>query len=169
MELSPAVVPKPKWTDERVERFKTMWAEGYTASQIASMLGGTTRNAVIGKRHRMGLAGRQKPKAPPKPPRPPRPEPKWISATVPALLEQAPLPEPEFVANPMPKRQRRTLLQLTNETCRWPIGHPGAPDFFFCGGQTATGPYCAGHGRIAYKPFGRRGEDDYRYVAARAT
>ena len=62
-------------------------------------------------------------------------------------------PEPEFIDNVIPLGQRRTLLELTEETCRWPIGDPGQPDFFFCGGQTITGlPYCAYHSRVAYQP-----------------
>ena len=62
-------------------------------------------------------------------------------------------PEPELIDNVIPIGQRRTLLELTEETCRWPIGDPGSADFFFCGGQTATGlPYCAYHSRVAYQP-----------------
>ena len=62
-------------------------------------------------------------------------------------------PEPELVDNIIPMGQRRTLLELTELTCRWPIGDPGSAEFFFCGGQAATGtPYCSYHSRVAYQP-----------------
>jgi GcrA cell cycle regulator len=61
--------------------------------------------------------------------------------------------EPELLDNVIPIGQRRTILELTEETCRWPIGDPGSSDFFFCGGQSLTGlPYCAYHSRVAYQP-----------------
>jgi GcrA cell cycle regulator len=65
--------------------------------------------------------------------------------------------EPELVDNVIPMGQRRTLLELTEATCHWPIGDPGQPDFFFCGGQTVSGlPYCAYHSRVAYQPVHTR-------------
>jgi GcrA cell cycle regulator len=68
-------------------------------------------------------------------------------------------PEPEPIDNVIPLGQRRTLLELTEQTCRWPIGDPGHSDFFFCGGQTITGlPYCAYHSRVAYQPANLRRE-----------
>ena len=130
------------WTDERVETLKKLWADGLSASQIAAELGGVTRNAVIGKVHRLGLAGRAK-------------SPSSIRGNT-ALMQAYDFDieaEPAFVDNVIPLGQRRTLLELTEETCRWPIGDPGQPDFFFCGGQSITGlPYCAYHSRVAYQP-----------------
>jgi GcrA cell cycle regulator len=64
--------------------------------------------------------------------------------------------EPELIDNVIPIGQRRNILELTEETCRWPIGDPGSTDFFFCGGQTVSGPYCGFHARIAYQPAGDR-------------
>ena len=150
------------WTDERVELLKKLWADGLSASQIAAELGGVTRNAVIGKVHRLGLAGRAKSpsSAAPRPRKPraahmlrvPRPSTRGNTALMQAYdfdIEA----EPAFVDNVIPIGQRRTLLELTEETCRWPIGDPGQPDFFFCGGQSITGlPYCAYHSRVAYQP-----------------
>jgi GcrA cell cycle regulator len=61
--------------------------------------------------------------------------------------------EPELIDNVIPLGQRRSLLELTEETCRWPIGDPGSPEFFFCGGAAIVGlPYCAHHSRVAYQP-----------------
>jgi len=129
------------WTDERVETLKKLWAEGLSASQIAAALGGVTRNAVIGKVHRLGLSGRAKAPSSAAPrPRKPRVHSHMLRVSRPSIR-----------GNPL--GQRRTLLELTEETCRWPIGDPGQPDFFFCGGQTITGlPYCAYHSRVAYQP-----------------
>src|SRR5258706_5297856 len=138
------------WTDERVETLKKLWAEGLSASQIAAALGGVTRNAVIGKVHRLGLSGRVKspssgaPRA-----RKPRAHSHMLRVTRPSIRGNTALahayepdiePEPEFIDNVIPLGQRRSLLELTEETCRWPIGDPGQPDFFFCGGPTHTRP-----------------------------
>src|SRR5215813_6060728 len=127
------------WTDERVELLKKLWADGLSASQIAAELGGVTRNAVIGKVHRLGLSGRAKSPSSASPrPRKPR-SPHMLRVSRPAMRGNTAL------------AQRRTLLELTEETCRWPIGDPGAADFFFCGGQAQTaGPYCSYHSRVAY-------------------
>ena len=151
------------WTDERVETLKKLWAEGLSASQIAAALGGVTRNAVIGKVHRLGLSGRAKAPSSAAPrPRKPRVHSHMLRVSRPSIRGNTALahaydldiePEPQFIDNVIPLGQRRTLLELTEETCRWPIGDPGQPDFFFCGGQTITGlPYCAYHSRVAYQP-----------------
>jgi GcrA cell cycle regulator len=158
------------WTDERVEALKKLWAEGLSASQIAAELGGITRNAVIGKVHRLGLAGRAKsPASAASRPRKARAASPMLRISRPALrgntalaqlYEMDPQQQHELVDNVIPLGQRRTLLELNDETCRWPIGDPGTPEFFFCGGQTITSlPYCAYHSRIAYQPanFRRRG------------
>ena len=154
------------WTDERVELLKKLWAEGLSASQIAGELGGITRNAVIGKVHRLGLSGRAKSSssgaARPRKARAPgmmrvtRTSIRGNTALAHAYEHELEV-EPELVDNVIPMGQRRTLLELTEATCHWPIGDPGQPDFFFCGGQTVSGlPYCAYHSRVAYQPVHMR-------------
>jgi GcrA cell cycle regulator len=157
------------WTDERVELLKKLWADGLSASQIAAELGGVTRNAVIGKVHRLGLSGRAKSPASTSPrPRKPRSH-QMLRVSRPTIRGNTALahafdyevePEPDVVENVIPIGQRRTLLELTEETCRWPIGDPGTADFFFCGGQSISSlPYCAYHSRVAYQPASDRRRD----------
>ena len=151
------------WTDERVETLKKLWTDGLSASQIAAELGGITRNAVIGKVHRLGLSGRAKSPSSAAPrQRKPRTHSHMLRVSRPAVRGNTALahayevdiePEPELIDNVIPIGQRRNLLELTEETCRWPIGDPGSADFFFCGGQSiATLPYCTYHSRVAYQP-----------------
>ena len=186
------------WTDERVETLKKMWGEGQSASQIAKELGGVTRNAVIGKVHRLGLSNRTtagaaaaapkadaKPKAMPKaeaakPKVEAKPEPK----TEPAVPPQAsrpnlparkhiipagqPLPpqpsaneiSPEALAkvNEVEKNSKKiSLMELTERTCRWPVGDPATEEFWFCGLPTQTGkPYCEAHVGVAFQPMSAR-------------
>jgi GcrA cell cycle regulator len=160
------------WTDERVELLKKLWSDGLSASRIAAEIGGVTRNAVIGKVHRLGLSGRAKATPPagqrPRKVRPPahvlrsvRPQVRGNTALARALpayaLEAEAEAEPEVVENVIPLGQRCSLLQLTAETCRWPIGDPGTPDFFFCGGKPVGDlPYCAYHAHMAYQPLTER-------------
>jgi GcrA cell cycle regulator len=155
------------WTDERVELLKKLWTDGLSASQIAAELGGITRNAVIGKVHRLGLSGRAKSPSSSAPrPRKPRAPSHMLRISRPAMrgntalahaYDYEPEPEPEPIENVIPIGQRRTLLELTEDTCRWPIGDPGSAEFFFCGGHTAMGlPYCTYHSRVAYQPVDRR-------------
>ena len=202
------------WTDERIERLKKMWTEGATASQIAEELGGVSRNAVIGKAHRLGLESRPSPvkageekekKAKPAPaPRAakPAPAPKPAPAAAPepreAIAEtrrpattaapeqpQRPQPDPQalqyrsvgpggFIRQgpgdtqapipPAPPRRlvpakpsaevadKTSLLDLNDRVCRWPMGHPGEPDFHFCGQPANPGyPYCVQHCGVAYQ------------------
>lgn len=158
------------WTDERVELLKKLWADGLSASQIAAELGGITRNAVIGKVHRLGLSGRakspasaaprpRKTRAPAHMLRVARPQVRGNTALAQAY-EYEPEPEPELTDNVIPMGQRRTILELTEDTCRWPIGDPGTSDFFFCGGNASSGlPYCAFHSRVAYQPVTDRRRD----------
>lgn len=168
------------WTTERVDLLKRLWSEGLSASQIATELGGVTRNAVIGKVHRLGLSGRAKATAAPAKPRRTRPAantaaparpaaaapaaPRTIGAT--ALKAEAapvaavatqPAPVAELV---IPEEQRATILQLNERTCKWPIGDPSRDDFYFCGRNSEPGvPYCPHHCRIAYQPMNdRRGK-----------
>lgn len=162
------------WNDERVELLKRLWGEGLSASQIAAELGGITRNAVIGKVHRLGLSGRVKSASPARPRKarteapPPRtsarPSTVGNTALAPAfeaLVESAPAPAPAPVMdNVVPLGQRCTIMNLTESTCRWPTGEPGTASFYFCGARSATGmPYCTQHARMAYQPVQDRRRD----------
>jgi GcrA cell cycle regulator len=158
------------WTDERVELLKKLWADGLSASQIAAELGGITRNAVIGKVHRLGLSGRAKSTSSTSPrPRKARSPSHMLRIGRPSIRGNTALAhaydieteaEPELIDNIIPIGQRRTLLELNEQTCRWPVGDPGSTEFFFCGGNTVTGlPYCAYHSRVAYQPAGDRRRD----------
>ncbi|HEU4960886.1 MAG TPA: GcrA family cell cycle regulator [Sphingomonas sp.] len=197
------------WTDERIDTLKTMWEKGMTASQIADKLGGVSRNAVIGKAHRLGLQSRPSPVKPnepeekpaakaaaPKPapapaarPAEPRVEAK-PAAPEPARPSLPPTPQPaserepqtmlrsigpggfirqspgeqQAPAAPAPPRRlvparpspeiagKTTLLDLNDRICKWPIGHPGEPDFHFCGDPVNPGfPYCVVHCGHAYQ------------------
>ena len=189
------------WTDERIERLKKMWHDGATASQIADELGGVSRNAVIGKAHRLGLeqrpspvkAGEEKERKPaaaappaarsapkaeapaaassnapaspatPTPQSPHRPEMQYRSIGPGGFVrqgpgdQQAPIPPAPprrlVPAKPSPEVADKTsLLDLNDRICKWPIGHPGEPDFHFCGEQANPGfPYCVAHCGVAYQ------------------
>ncbi len=174
------------WTDERVELLKKLWSEGLSASQIAGELGEVTRNAVIGKVHRLGLSGRAKSVVAATPARPrsktraeqapeqepqeqqetpvvsPRPLTQGNVALAPVLedlVEEAPVPR-IVEDNVLPMGQGCTIMSLTEYTCRWPIGEPGSESFHFCGARSTPGvPYCAHHARIAYQPVQDRRRD----------
>lgn len=146
------------WTDERVELLKKLWQDGLSASQIAKQLGGVTRNAVIGKVHRLGLSGRAAPSKPARPvfkaPRPAR------QAAAPAAPRRI-APPPMAAATPAPQPPVRyveeapgaaTVLTLGAHMCKWPIGDPSSDDFTFCGRRASEGPYCVEHARVAYQP-----------------
>lgn len=149
------------WNDERVELLKKLWAEGLSASQIASRMGGVTRNAVIGKVHRLGLSGRATPTVPQRgrtndsaefaPPSFSRP---------PATLEPD-LDEPEFMAPVvLTGGDMTTVGTLKKNMCKWPIGDPAKEDFHFCGQSTSTGKsYCPYHAHLAFQPPQRRSAD----------
>ena len=203
------------WTDERVETLKRMWNEGQSASQIAKELGGVTRNAVIGKVHRLGLSNRvggagapepaakapaasanrpepaaARPAAAPagraearsEPKAEPRPEPARAAGpraepapaanvtplrkpVVPAGQPLPPQPSaneisPEALASVREierKARKLTLMELTERTCKWPIGDPATDDFWFCGLPTQAGkPYCDAHVGVAFQPMSSR-------------
>ena len=209
------------WTDERISTLKTMWESGQTASQIAEALGGVSRNAVIGKAHRLGLQSRPSPvvtreemaaqqsKAEPAAAPAPKPAVAPKPAPEPVVKVAAPEPEPETrvpptpsVASPNPNAPRNpdaptptvlrsvgpggfvrqspgeqqppsqpapprrlvpakiapeyadktSLLDLSDKVCKWPLGHPGEPDFHFCGDKVNPGfPYCVAHCGHAYQ------------------
>jgi GcrA cell cycle regulator len=126
-----------------------------------------TRNAVIGKVHRLGLSGRAKSPSSAAPrQRKARPAQHMVRIARPVargntalaqVFEVEDEPDPIAYDNVVPINQRKTLLQLTEDTCRWPVGDPGSSEFFFCGGKcVATLPYCAHHSRIAYQPASDR-------------
>ena len=202
------------WTDERIERLTKMWEGGATASQIAEELGGVSRNAVIGKAHRLGLkarpspvkpndkpepeakvakpaaeAARPAPRTPPRPSAPAatpqrpgspaipaltatgQPQPRVVSVGPGGFLRQGPgdqqMPIPPapprrlVPAKPSPEMAEKTsLLELNDRICRWPMGHPGEPDFHFCGEKVNPGfPYCVEHCGRAFQaqlPRGHR-------------
>src|SRR5262249_38365017 len=157
------------WTDDRVELLKRLWTDGLSASQIAAELGGITRNAVIGKVHRLGLSGRAKSPSSTVPrPRKPR-APGMMRLPRPSMRGNTPLAtmygtavqsEPELVENIIPIGQRGSLLALKDSKCGGPIGDPGTPEFFFCGGTPVEGlPYCNYHSRVAYQPAADRRRD----------
>jgi GcrA cell cycle regulator len=149
------------WTDERVDTLKKLWQEGLSASQIAAELGGVTRNAVIGKIHRLGLSGRGQPTSTVKRQR--RAHAPAIrrvrqSMTMGSLALQThieALAEPEFRPRRdvvVPIAKRLTIEALTERTCKWPIGDPGEQDFHFCGHDSLDGvPYCEYHAGVAYQ------------------
>jgi GcrA cell cycle regulator len=191
------------WTEERIERLKKMWHDGATASEIADKLGGVSRNAVIGKAHRLGLEARPSPVKPgeehspaaAKPARKAAPAPKAPAAekaqpqpAAPAAApqqpqrsqpsgdnvqyrsigpggfirqgpgdQQAPIPPAPprrlVPAKPSPEVADKTsLLELNDRICKWPMGHPGEPDFYFCGEPANPGyPYCVEHCGVAYQ------------------
>ncbi len=157
------------WTDERVEMLKKLWAEGLSASQIAGRMGGVTRNAVIGKVHRLGLSGRATLSRSPRPrsrktrqPTHPSQVTQFRTSGNTALqpdvdaspdIDVAPEPQPIREVD-IPPGERASILTLNEHTCRWPIGDPGAEDFYFCGRNPKSGmPYCEHHARIAYQPL----------------
>ena len=196
------------WTDDRVETLKRMWSEGASASQIAKELGGVTRNAVIGKVHRLGLSNRnadadakpepakpEKPKAAkpeaaktpePKKPAPETPaaddeddddEPRTMAA-VPQGANVTPLRKPLMAGQPLPPQpsaneispealakvnavektaKKISLMELTERTCKWPVGDPATEDFWFCGLPVQQGkPYCEAHVGVAFQPMSSR-------------
>ena len=185
------------WTDERVELLKKMWGEGQSASQIAKELGGVTRNAVIGKVHRLGLSNRStttatpkteaKAKAAPKPeakPAAPKERAQPNPAPAPAAAEVKPTnvtplrrqivpagqplpPQPSAneispealarVSEVEKKAKKISLLDLTEKTCKWPVGDPATDDFWFCGLPSQAGkPYCEAHVGVAFQPMNAR-------------
>lgn len=146
------------WTDDRVATLTKLWADGLSASQIAAELGGVTRNAVIGKVHRLGLSGRAKPASTSARklktatrsastyntrPRALRP----TGRTAPSMPTRATIED-----IPAPKSKKLALVDLTEKTCKWPDGDPSTDDFHFCGNTTKEdAPYCQYHCRMAYQ------------------
>ncbi len=159
----------PGWTDDRVGTLKKLWLEGQSASQIAKQLGGgVTRNAVIGKVHRLGLSGRAAPSQParvtlrPARPRPAAPKTEFVAPSAPRRIE-AVQPRP-VVAPPTPPRPAipdlpgtATVMTLGAHMCKWPIGDPSSSEFSFCGRRASEGVYCVEHAKVAYQPQIKKG------------
>jgi GcrA cell cycle regulator len=168
------------WTEDRVDRLKKLWSEGLSASQIAAQLGGVSRNAVIGKVHRLNLPGRakaggatsarsQKRVTAPVPARPTtsfaprpanRPIPRAAGSAVMKeeieidVLEEMEAPRSNVV---VPIFKRVPLIRLTERTCKWPLGDPLKDDFCFCGNDSPDNtPYCNYHQKLAYQPSADR-------------
>ena len=170
----------PGWTKERVDLLTALWRDGVSCTQIAKQMGHITRNAVIGKAHRLGLDGREQPSRPgapgasraqrqigPKAPSPPRqapssprhigPRDRPIStagqAHSPGMLAGDIKPPTPIVERFTEGPGRATVLTLGAHMCKWPIGDPQAAGFTHCGArQEARGPYCAEHTARAYAP-----------------
>lgn len=165
------------WTEERVALLRRLWEDGQSASKIAAQLGGVTRNAVIGKVHRLGLAGRVKPgeDAPLPVVKPIEVEKAPMTAVAPepaVIVSHRPAPEFPSAATSapvatavtdtvtIPVSQRVTIMDLRESMCRWPLGDPTTPEFRFCGARSITGlPYCTHHAEIAYQPATERKRD----------
>lgn len=164
------------WTDERVEQLRKLWLDGLSASQIAAELAnGITRNAVIGKVHRLGLSGRVKapgtvsasaprPAKPVNRPSPPRPIAPVVRGNT--ALAMKPRMAPAPIERPyedvvIPISERVTIMELREAMCRWPLGDPTNPEFRFCGARRTDGggPYCGPHSRVAYQPAQDRRRD----------
>ena len=148
------------WTDQRVELLKKLWQDGLSASQIAAELGGVTRNAVIGKVHRLGLSGRGQPTSSIKRQRRTRPAGVRRTRTMTVgnlalkqdldVLPESQLRPRRNVVVPIPKKL--SIFQLTEQTCKWPLGDPGQEDFHFCGHDSLeSAPYCEYHAGVAYQ------------------
>jgi GcrA cell cycle regulator len=150
------------WTEERVAQLRQLWGNGKSASEIAEILGGVSRNAVIGKAHRLELSGRPSPIKR----KDGEDEEEGVVATVTA---EAPPAVEKVPAKPVPERKPggATILNLTERMCKWPIGDPRDKDFHFCG-KAAHGnlPYCAEHAAIAYQPPGKRRDEDRTILRA---
>ena len=166
------------WTDERVEKLKRLWAEGLSASQIAAQLGGVSRNAVIGKVHRLNLPGRAKAGSAQvarstkrvatqsrQATFATRTTTRTVTRAVGATMlkeevEVETLESHEYAPASnvvVPIARRLALTELTERTCKWPIGDPLKDDFCFCGNDSPdTSPYCNYHQRLAYQPSSER-------------
>jgi len=154
------------WTEERVEQLKQLWADGLSASQIARQLGGVTRNAVIGKVHRLGLAGRA---TPARAERPRMQVARRVARPRPAPMIQVPIVEKDPVVDD--QGRKTTVLTISDRMCKWPIGDPSTAEFHFCGHPPKVGsPYCEAHCVKAFQPTqsrrDRERDKDYRRYLA---
>jgi GcrA cell cycle regulator len=140
------------WNDERIATLTKLWREGHSASQVARQLGGVSRSAVIGKVHRLGLAGRDAPSRPRLPGGRPAARVRASAGGVRrANVARGPRPDTANAPRvPFEVAPTASLIALTEHGCRWPIGNPDEPGFGFCGRlKTGAGVYCAGHAPLA--------------------
>ena len=146
------------WTDDRIASLKQMWAEGASAAAIAERLGGLSRSAVLGKIHRLRPGLAKEPSVAKKTRATKKKRAAAKTLHKPTAPEQCG-PTRRVVPSPQPQtneswQRGKSLLELTNDTCRWPHGEPGTRGFFFCGvpGADLEGgkPYCVHHARRAY-------------------
>ncbi len=160
------------WTDERVATLKKLWSQGKSASEIADVLGGVTRNAVIGKAHRLGLSGRPSPikkkkitkAAPKKKTIPAKEKPKKTTtetekSSSPSKKEiKLPIAPPTFIEEKIVHDgELISILDLTERVCRWPIGDPKEGEFGFCGADCDPAhPYCAPHMTMAFQATAKK-------------
>ncbi len=166
-----AVLP---WSEERVELLRKLWDEGLSASRIAAELaGGVTRNAVIGKVHRLGLSGRVKAQSSASTARA-RPKTQGLGRPQGAQHRPTAMPmrgntalaiQPRAMQMPalrdntgnnvVPMAENVTIMELRESMCRWPVGDPASAEFRYCGGKApiGDGPYCSYHARMAYQPM----------------
>lgn len=136
------------WSDDRVDTLKKLWAEGHSATQIAWTLGSVTRCSVLGKVHRLGLGGRDKPSAPPMAALRPLKPGETTTASAPRAIVA-----PAVVGDIKITSGLATVASLGRHMCKWPIGDPTADSFTFCGRRSGDGaPYCVEHARLAYQP-----------------
>jgi len=143
------------WTDEKVQKLKELWKKGHTASQIAEMLGDTTRNAVIGKAHRLNLEARA-----------PSKQSSQSSTSAQKAVRRGSSPisrKAKFQSILLDKNfepeNPKSLEELTDQTCKWPIGHPNEEKFYFCGRKPeGEFPYCKLHVLYAFQPKGSKEE-----------
>ena len=145
------------WTSEKVEKLKELWSKGHTASQIAEALGDTTRNAVIGKAHRLNLEAR----APSKQSTANKSrEVKQASKRAPQSMSRKARFQSILLDKNFEAENPKALEELTEETCKWPIGHPNEEKFYFCGRKPeGEFPYCKLHVLYAFQPKNQK-EDD---------
>jgi len=141
-----------QWNDARIAELTKKWQAGFSAGQIAKLLGGVSRSAVIGKVHRLGISGRSSPSRPRSGGRPARAARASAGGSRRAVPPSVPLSAPIVIIEALPTA---TVLTLTEDSCRWPIGDPHQAAFGFCGrARAGKGPYCLGHG-----PMGLRHRD----------
>ena len=143
------------WTPERENKLKELWKKGHTASQIAEMIGGTTRNAIIGKAHRLNLQARAVSK---------KSSPKAKTDNIVPRKEEKLSRKAKFRSLLLDKNfepeNPKKLEELTDDTCRWPIGHPYEENFYFCGRKPMEKfPYCKLHVLYAFQPKNAKEED----------
>jgi GcrA cell cycle regulator len=156
-------IPSSTWTAQRIEQLRSCVAAGMTCSEIAAEIG-VTRNAVIGKIHRLGLSSGRPAGAPARastscPPRARHPRVPTQRGLLRLAYAQASLGEQATLNVSVASAHPRSLVEIAERQCRWPIGDPAATDFVFCGNDAITGfTYCLGHARMAYRaPASRRG------------